>query len=252
MKRQLIYTAAILSAVVGALAGYRYFTGTYLPEKRLSDAAEEQQKLIDAVRPETVNINESNDEHTTDPLAPVREVNDDTVGWIYIPGTNIDLPIVQGEDNELYLHNGFNGQYNYELGCPFLDNRCSKDMSGFNSIVYAHNIEGRKMFADIALFRESGFISEHSKGTLTLPDGSHEVDFFAYLPVQSDSAAYHTFFIDSREQNEYISYLFSASSYTQTYSEKDLLEMENIHILLLSTCTFENKNARGILAGIIN
>ena len=34
------------------------------------------------------------------------ELNDDTVGWLYVPGTTIDESVVQGDDNNVYLQPG--------------------------------------------------------------------------------------------------------------------------------------------------
>ena len=52
----------------------------------------------------------------------LREVNPDTVGWIYIPNTAINYPVVQGEDNEHYLTYDFDGSEGWlaEYGAIFL------------------------------------------------------------------------------------------------------------------------------------
>ena len=133
----------VLIALIGYCA-YRYYNSEILPDQQLDDANQKQQEIIDDMKP-SIRTGDKLD-NTENPLTSCEDVNDDTVGWIYIPDTNIDLPIVQGEDNDFYLHNGINGQYNYELGCPFLDYRCEGDFSGFNSIVYGHHMTKRRMF----------------------------------------------------------------------------------------------------------
>lgn len=37
-------------------------------------------------------------------LADAKEKNTDTVAWLYIPGADVDDPVVQAEDNGYYLH----------------------------------------------------------------------------------------------------------------------------------------------------
>lgn len=272
MKAKLIIVAVLLLAAIGGFSGYKYYNTVYLPKKRLDKAVKNQADIIERIRPDTkessvkasgtflntdgipenvgaepLNISDA----SNDPLVLCENVNDDIVGWITIPDTNIDLPIVQGEDNDLYLHNGVDGQYNYELGCPFLDYRCSSDFSGLDSIVYAHNMENRGMFADVTLFGERSFLETHKQGTLTLKDGEHEVNFFAYLSVSSTSPVYNTVFVSQNECSEYIDLLFNTADHTSFFTAEELKERPELHLLLLSTCTFETEDSRGVLAGII-
>ena len=46
--------------------------------------------------------------------------NNDMVGWIKIPDTPVDYPVVKYSDNEFYLHKNFNKEYQFS-GIPFLD-----------------------------------------------------------------------------------------------------------------------------------
>ncbi|MCR5600164.1 MAG: class B sortase [Ruminococcus sp.] len=251
MKTKIIAAAALLLAAAGAFCGRRYYTTTYLPQKRLDDAVKKQEEIIAGIRPDVRALAAASGETPADPLEYCENVNDDIVGWITIPDTNIDLPIVQGEDNDFYLHNGVDGQYNYELGCPFLDYRCSRDLSGLNSIVYAHNMEGRQMFADIPLFRDEAFLEAHSSGVLTLKDGQHNVRFFAYLSPLSTSPLYNTVFVSESERREYTDFLFRSADHTSFFTAEELSGREELRLLLLSTCTFETDESRGVLAGII-
>lgn len=56
-------------------------------------------------------------------------INSDTVGWLFIPGTKINYPIVQTTDNDKYLHTGFNGEDNV-AGTIFLDYESDSDLMG--------------------------------------------------------------------------------------------------------------------------
>ena len=251
MRTKILAAAMLLLAVVGAFSGHRYYMTAYLPGKRLDEAVKKQAEIIERIRHDTLAKAADTGKAPDNPLVLCENVNDDIVGWITIPDTNIDLPVVQGEDNDFYLHNGVDGQYNYELGCPFLDYRCESDFSGFNSIVYAHNMTEQRMFADIALYKDEAFFQSHPAGTLTMKDGEHDVQFFAYMTTMSTSPAYHVAFASLSEKEDYIEYVFSEANYTDFFTPDELKGKEDLHFLLLSTCTFESDDARGILFGVI-
>lgn len=252
MKKLLLSGTFMLLAAAAVFSGYKYYETVRLPEKQLDEAYEKQEELIGRIRPDVHSSDELVPEaENDDPLVLCEEVNSDIAAWITIPGTNIDFPIVQGSDNEYYLHNGADGEYNYDIGCPFLDYRCESDLSGFNSIVYAHNISGGRMFGDIPRFSDKAYLDSHSQGILFLKDGQHNVSFFAYLTVPEDSPLYGTVFLTESEREGYIAFLKEKASYILPFADDIIAETDDLHLLLLSTCTYEFEGARGVLAGII-
>lgn len=44
--------------------------------------------------------------------------NDEVVGWVTVPGTNIDYPVLQTDNNQFYLRHDLDKQYNVR-GCLF-------------------------------------------------------------------------------------------------------------------------------------
>lgn len=263
MKTRIMIAAVVILALVGLYFGWRYYGDVIQPEQELAAADGEQLALFDNIRPapakEQDSVPENGDAPLVNPLAEAESVNPSVVGWITIPGTHIDYPIAQAEDNDFYLHNGFDGQYNYELGCPFLDYRCEADFSGFNSIVYAHHMTKQRMFADINLFKDESFFSSHNTGQLILNNDVHTVQFFAYLNVYPTAPAYHAVFVMDSEKQEYLEYIEETADYC-LYSTDELINMtssddrdsfDNLHLLLISTCTYEFEDARGILVGFI-
>ena len=266
MKYRYITGILILLAAVGAYCGYRWYAASYRPEKLIEESDREQLELFESVRPEIITdensaaaeatgINDSQEspaeDDTVSHIAGCEAVNDETVGWIYIPGTHIDYPVMQSADNDFYLHHGFDREYNNELGCPFLDYRCSSDFSGLNSIVYAHYMADRRMFADVSLYKDSSYMESCPEGYLVTPEGQHKVRFFAYLSVPADAPVYHTVFMTENDRSDYIDYLFTEADYTYGITAGELKERSSLHLLMLSTCTFEYDDSRGVLAGII-
>lgn len=67
--------------------------------------------------------------------------NDDTVGWIQIPNTNVDYPVVYkaGEENYAYYEaKGYDKNYSRD-GVIWADFECSFPQLADNTILYGHN-----------------------------------------------------------------------------------------------------------------
>ena len=77
----------------------------------------------------------------------LRAINPDVVGWIYVPGTTVNFPIVHGTDDEHYLKTDFYGQTSWvSFGSIFLSAANAADFSDANNIVYGHHMNDGSMF----------------------------------------------------------------------------------------------------------
>lgn len=74
--------------------------------------------------------------------------NNDIVGWINVPGTNIDYPFVQAKDNKFYLNHSFDKKYN-DAGWIFLDYRNDINNLSKNNIIYGHARIDKTMFGSL-------------------------------------------------------------------------------------------------------
>ena len=273
MKRNILTALVVALALLGGWFGWRFYQDAWLPDRELETAREAQEALFEAIKPPALQTRETAAPEeppataapdaaaapeTTeapppaDPLAELRAVNPEAVGWITIEGTHIDYPIVQAEDNSFYLKKGFDRQENAGLGCPFLDYRCENGFTGFNSVVYGHDIPSKQlMFTDIANYKDSGYLRDHPRGLLLTGDGVREVLFFAYLTVPLNSSVYEISPITAEEQAAYIDGLFEAAVYSSGFTAEELKQTRGLRLLLLSTCTYEYSGARGVLVGVI-
>lgn len=74
-------------------------------------------------------------------LEALQEKNSDAIGWIWMPDTEINYPVVQGYNNSYYLTHRFDDSYSSE-GAIYADYRC--DLDGKNVILYGHNTSSGK------------------------------------------------------------------------------------------------------------
>jgi sortase B len=94
-------------------------------------------------------------------------ISDDMVAWITIDGTNIDYPVMQGNDNVKYLNTDPFGKYSLS-GSIFLDSRNAPDFSDDYSLVYGHHMEYGRMFGALDGFLDASYLDRHSSGTLII------------------------------------------------------------------------------------
>jgi sortase B len=115
----------------------------------------------------------------------LRGINPDIVGWVVIPGTRINYPIVQASDNEFYLHHLFDKTYS-DAGAIFLDGENDPAITGENNIIYGHNLLDGSMFAGLKAYREQGFFDEHRTILLATPEANYRLEVDAALVCDAD------------------------------------------------------------------
>ena len=79
--------------------------------------------------------------------------NADFIGWVQIPGTEIDTLIVQSQDNQYYLKRDFYGNAS-KSGTVFMDYRNAGFDFSKHIILYGHNMKDGSMFGDLDLYKQ--------------------------------------------------------------------------------------------------
>lgn len=177
-------------------------------------------------------------------FASLQQVNQDVVAWIYIEGTEISYPVVQGADNDYYLNHMFDKTYN-SSGCIFLDANGSSDFSSFNNVLHGHHMKNGSMFAGLVDYKEQSYYDEHPIGLLMTPEQNYVIQFFSGYVSKSDGNAWDNHFSSVEFQNwlDYVS--------MKSWFRSDILPTVEDRILTLSTCSYEFDDARYVLHGIM-
>jgi len=97
-------------------------------------------------------------------------INADYIGWIRIPGTAVDYPIVRGRDNEQYTNTTFAGERK-RAGAIFMDWRCKEGFGGPFVILYGHNMKSGSMFGSLKNYRRAEYQAAHPEITITTASG---------------------------------------------------------------------------------
>ena len=172
----------------------------------------------------------------------LKSTNPEIVGWIKVPGTKIDYPILQGKEWNEYLHKNYKGDYSY-AGSIFI-----QPEAAFNDqhlIIYGHNMKNNTMFGSLPKYSKQEYYEEHSVLYLLTPKQNYKVKLIAGYVTPSDSKVYE-FEKTKEERSGLLKTALDNSLFTSgtTVSDEDRL-------LTLSTCSYEYDNARFVLMGIL-
>jgi sortase B len=171
------------------------------------------------------------------------DVNEDIVGWLWVPDTDINYPIVQGESNYSYLERDYTGKRS-NAGSIFMDSRNSPDFSDPNTIVYGHNMRSGRMFGALKEFKEQEYVDEHSLFCIVTPEGQFNYDIVAVDVVDMYSDLYYTTFNREGSFDQYLKELLDNS-----LIRTKVRVTEGDRLCTLSTCTSAYWRDRLIVVG---
>lgn len=169
---------------------------------------------------------------------PFLEINKEVVGWINIPGTRIDYPVLQAGDNEYYLEHDINGNKSLS-GSIFMDFRNNINRSDSNIILYGHNMKNGSMFHDLVYYKDQQFFEKHPIICFDTLYEEGKWEIFSVYVTDENFNYLVTNFKTSEEYEKYLNVIKNKSLF-----KKDITLTKDDRILTLSTCSYEFKNAR--------
>ena len=171
------------------------------------------------------------------------EKNIDYRGWIKIDNTNINYPILQGQDNEEYLYKDINNEY-IVSGSIFM-NYLNNGFDDQNTVLFGHNMKNGTMFANLKKYKEEDFFYNNNDIEIELSNGQYlkYKVFSVYITDINDNYT-KTSFEDKDEYKEFLERIKNKSIY-----KSDISVNENDKIITLSTCLYEFDDARLVVTG---
>lgn len=164
---------------------------------------------------------------------------DNSIGWINVPETKINYPVMYSGDNEFYLHRAVDGSY-LRVGSIFLDYRCNADFTSKINVLYGHNMSDGSMFADVMKFIDSAYFDSHNYGWLTTENTVYKIDFFSLSQPEN----YDNFYDVNSDVNVWLDDLRANS-----FIWRNIGMSENDKFISLSTCTGSEGSSRTVLTG---
>lgn len=208
----------------------------YAPDSEVCEVLDKAAQLN-----ENSEITQETADELTSQVQELSEVYNNSIGWIYVPDTHINYPVMQSEDNDFYLHHAADGNYLY-AGSIFLDYRCNADFSSVSNILYGHNMSNRSMFADVTNFTNRTYFDSHRYGWLTTENDVYSICFFAVDVTENTGRIYNT-------DSDWRTVMSEVVNRAVIYDDIELTDTDKL--VMLSTCTGANSSSRTILVGKI-
>lgn len=234
--KALIWFISIAIIVLLTIAGYMYF-GSIMTANDISNVSEKV--IVEDEKSADIEID----------WESLEEINSDVVGWLEIPNTNINTPIVQSDDNTYYLKKDINKDYAY-CGNSFLDFRNESDMSDTVSIIYGHNMINGTAFGKLtSYYGESesaaksnviNFYTKERKYTYLVCGA-----FYTNAYPKDNNGYFFAYNTPIMSEEKYEKYL-SQIAVRCLYNPQTPLNTSD-KLLLLSTCAYQFKDERFVV-----
>ncbi len=179
-------------------------------------------------------------------MESLRNVNPDLVCWLYIPVLEISYPVVQGTDNEQYLHHTFEGTANF-AGSIFVDAEIEHPLEDPHTIIYGHSMKNQTMFGKLKLLLQDDLYQQDPVFWIITEEESIKYQMADIRYTEAGSSIY-TIFQESGE--EYTAYLREMMD-TAVIKNGQVPELnENSRLVTLSTCAAAEGTERLVVRGI--
>ena len=179
-------------------------------------------------------------------LEALQAENGDLAGWVSIPGTALDYPVMYTpQQPQYYLHRDFSGAYSYS-GTPFLEERCTLDSD--NLILWGHNMKAGTMFAGLLRYRDAAYAQAHAWVSFTTPEETRWYQVVAAFASEVDAEGDYFRWYNALEFPDPASF----DAFAEGLRASSVLPVPGDlapgdQFLTLATCSYHDQNGRFVV-----
>ena len=184
-------------------------------------------------------------------LESLHALNSDLVGWLSIPDTVIDYPVMQTPDQpDFYLNRDFDGEYSIQ-GCLYAEEECDIAAPSDNVTIYGHCMQDRSMFAELDGYLKQEFWETHDTIRFDSLTERRSYKIFAVFKTTASMGqgfAYHTL-VDAAHPEEFNSFIYQCKALA--FYDTGITPEYGDKIICLSTCEYTQDNGRLVVAAVL-
>lgn len=221
-----------------------------------SQLVNHKEKVVQVTKTPTADTTKPTD-GTTDAPEPTMlpgmeeyiKINDDVIGAISIPDTNIDYPVLIGENNEYYLKHNIYGEEE-KAGAIFADYKYRdtniKEEFLRHTMIYGHHLRAKTMFTQITKYKEKEFFKSHPYIYYNNRVQQGKWKVFSVYVVNADHETIKRNIPDDEEYVEYLNTIKARSLYPV-----DVEISADKKVITLVTCSYETDNSRTVVHAML-
>ncbi len=182
----------------------------------------------------------------------LKEYNNEIIGWIYVPNTQVDYPIARHEndaDLDYYLYHDMYQEPAY-AGCIYVDYANSGDFTDNNTVLYGHNMANDTMFGSLHDFEDETFFNENEYFYIYTPDASYKYHIFAAYQTDNTKLTSAYDFSDEQVYAKYLEDIWNIRTMRCNLREDVELSVSD-KIVTLSTCVGSAPDNRYLVQGVL-
>lgn len=176
-------------------------------------------------------------------LAALREINPDIVGWILIPDTPINYPLLQGEDNDYYLNRTWKGQKN-SVGSIFIEYQNSADLMDDNTLIYGHNMRDNSMFGTLRGYSLPDYWKNNPFIYIITDAGVYRYDVIGAYTADLEGLTFGMEFEGEESMQNFLNYIRKMSEF-----DTGIRPDPHDRIITLTTCYGNTNETRWVVHG---
>ena len=230
----LIFVIIIISII--AVSYYNYYTNKQNNDI-LDNVKVDETQITDTVTKKMLKLQE------------LKKQNNDIVGWLEIPNTKINYPVLQTTDNEYYMTHTYKKEYSSD-GSIFLDKDYDWDIPSSNLLIYGHNNKNGNMFQDLLKYEDENYYKEHPtiEFTTVNEDSYYEIIavFKSRVYYKSEQNVFRYYFFINAENEEDYNYYVEESKKASLYDTGKNAKYGE-QLLTLSTCEYSQEDGRFVI-----
>lgn len=181
-------------------------------------------------------------------LVSLQEQYPDIQGWLMIPETGIDYPVLQSsaEEPEYYIHRNYQGEPDVN-GSLFLQWDCDV-REGENLVVYGHNMNSGVMFGNLDRYAEKEYCQAHPLVYFQTLDGVAVYRVTAVLKTDVSVFPFQqAFFPEPDGLAEYV----RQAKRLELFDNGETFDIDEAdQVLTLVTCSYEWSGARNLVIAV--